>query len=77
MYDMYDYHRAVQNADESTQRGAIPPGGPVAGCPARAGYPAGRRATAPVTERGPAVRAVQVALDRRDNGGAWVTLPEA
>lgn len=77
MYDMYDYHRAVQNADEAMQRSAVAPAPQATGRPARAAYQAGRRMATPVAERGPAAQAVQVALDRRDNGGAWVTLPEA
>jgi hypothetical protein len=77
VYDMYDYHRAARNADESTRGITIAPDGEAAGLPTRAAYQPGKSAATPGTDRGPAAQALQVALDRRDNGGAWSTLPEA
>jgi hypothetical protein len=77
VYDMYEYHRAARNADESTRGSNTVADGQVSGRPARAAGQPGRRVPAPGTGRRPAAQAVQVALDRRDNGGAWSTLPEA
>ena len=63
MYDMYHWDRSVPAADDGghTNPARTPAGGrAMANGAAKAGRPAGRA---------PAAQAVQVALDRRDNGG--------
>ena len=57
MYDMYHWHWADAAADNSHQPASRP-----------ADHAASRNGR-PVRHLAPAARAVQVALDRRDNGG--------
>jgi hypothetical protein len=71
VYDMYYWDQPDQAALNGTQRPSRPvrgirhPRRPVHGAPPGSPAPAGRDARA----AGPAAQAVQVALDRRDNGG--------
>lgn len=77
MYDMYDFYRAAQNADDSMMEGQPAADGSACERPVRSAFRPARRAAATRTDRGHAVHAVQMALDRRDNGGVWSTLSEA
>jgi hypothetical protein len=77
VYDMYDYDRAARNADESARGSKTTPDGRAGSRPTRAAYRPDMSVATAGADGGPAAQAVQVALDRRDNGGAWSTLPEA
>jgi hypothetical protein len=77
VYDMYNYDGAARNADESARGSKTAPDGQAGSLPTRAAHLPDVRVATAGADRGPAAQAVQVALDRRDNGGAWSTLPEA
>lgn len=65
MYDMYHYHRGPVAGMDEAAPGAV------------RGTRAARHRFAAAADRASAARAVQVALDRRDNGGDSAAAPEA
>ncbi len=80
MYEMYHWDQpdpaAVNGAEYPGRAGGTGyrsrrarPAGPVGSARRRVGQAVGSRHTGPGHGTGPAAQAVQVALDRRDNGG--------
>ncbi len=66
MYDMYSWDQPVSPADETAEAGPAPRDAARPAVPA----PAASSGTQPASAaEARAARAVQVALDRRDNGG--------
>jgi hypothetical protein len=62
VYDMYAWDQSAREADRAQEAAAAPETIPAA-------EPSDRSQTRPATEVPDAVHAVQIALDRRDNGG--------
>jgi hypothetical protein len=66
VYDMYHWHRIDAAADDAARHA---PGTATSTAPRGAAPHTGGPGTGLSAPGGPAVQAVQVALDRRDNGG--------
>ena len=69
MYDMYAWDQPASSADEHTKPGAAPRDAGRAAAGTQVAYANHASHASLADHHGRAVHAVQVALDRRDNGG--------